>query len=235
MGWDRGWESGLIDNREVVAYGWTIVPVCLSLRHVDIFFDFGPRFCDERRFSNCVRLFWVWLPLQRLPLRRLTICLCVSSVVLYFSGTCPSLYHTSPYIWCTLSSYNLCNFAFARDGAGCCGRPWVYLLSDIHMLPSLQHLYRHADLDPALQGLGRVGPGEQGRELHAQAAGQLGALVYLSMLAKGLVRLHGVAMARVRINVGEFAAGVRGGGCQLQRWAARGATLTTHRTVRHET
>jgi hypothetical protein len=74
------------------------------------------------------------------------------------------------------------------------------------VVSALQHVHRHAHLDPALQVLGRVGLGEEGGELHAHTAHELGAFVDFSVLPQGPVWLDRVAMASVRVDVWQFAA-----------------------------
>lgn len=73
------------------------------------------------------------------------------------------------------------------------------------LAPLLDHNV-HADADPALAVLFGERLGEQGAGLDAEAAGPWGARVDVPQGAERLVGLAGVAVARVRVHVGEAAA-----------------------------
>lgn len=53
---------------------------------------------------------------------------------------------------------------------------------------------------------GSISPGEQRCELHAQAAFIFGACVHFPKLPQGLVRLDGMPITSVLVNVGHLAA-----------------------------
>lgn len=78
------------------------------------------------------------------------------------------------------------------------------------MVPALEHLDRHADLNPAFHVLGAIRPVKQGNKLHAQAPQVPRAFVDGSVLPQGLVWLYRVAVAIVLVDVGHFAAAKRG-------------------------
>lgn len=87
------------------------------------------------------------------------------------------------------------------------------LLGNVLVVSSLEHLDRHADLNPALQVLGCARLGEKGRDLHPQTALELRAFVHVSVLPKGPVWLYWVAETGVLVDVGQFAAGGGVSGC----------------------
>lgn len=84
------------------------------------------------------------------------------------------------------------------------------------MITPFLHLNLHTDPDPALAILLVDGVLEKRARLHAQTARPGGARVDVAEGAEGLVGLARVAVARVRVHVGEAAARRSAGYVELQ-------------------
>ena len=73
---------------------------------------------------------------------------------------------------------------------------------NVPMLTPFQDMQRHTHLDHALHVLRAAGSGEEGCELHAQAAELGRALVDVALASQRLVRLGGMPLASGRVHIG---------------------------------